>query len=171
MDTKYLARLGAAMLACAVIGFFPFVRGTRVPILGLVDFGIHELGHLLFVWAGRTVHFLAGSAAQVLVPAGLAIAFWWWGNLPAVAVMTAWTGASLWDVSVYVADAPYQYLELWGGGRHDWATLLGGWGAVDAADEIARSLSALGGLLVVAAMVLCAVPAFAAVGRAPVTDR
>jgi hypothetical protein len=168
VDTKYLARLGGAMAACAVIGFFPFVRGTRVPLLGLFDFGIHELGHLLFVWAPRTVHFLAGSALQVLVPAGLAVAFWWWGNLPAVAIMTAWTGANLWDVSVYVADAPYQRLELWGGGQHDWATLLGQWGAIDAAPGIAATLSVTGALLVIGAMVLCAVPAFA---HLPVADR
>jgi hypothetical protein len=168
MDSKYLARLGGAMAACAVIGYFPFVRGTRVPLLGLFDFGIHELGHLLFIWAGRTVHFLAGSLLQVAVPVGLAVAFWWWGNLPAVAIMTAWAGANLWDVSVYVADAPYQRLALWGGGQHDWATLLGGWGAIDAADEIAGILSVLGGVAVIGAMVLCAIPAFA---RFPTADR
>lgn len=150
------------MVAVAVIGWFPFVAGTRVPLLGLFDFGIHELGHLLFIWAGRTVHFLAGSVVQVLVPAGLAVAFWWWGNLPAVAVMTAWTGANLWDVSVYVADAPYQALPLWGGGQHDWATLLGQWNAIDRAGDIAGVLSFVGGVLVVGALVLCVVPAFSA---------
>ncbi|MEX1280211.1 MAG: hypothetical protein AB1Z55_05770 [Acidimicrobiia bacterium] len=161
MDTKYLLRLGGAMVACAVIGWFPFVAGTRVPLLGLFDFGIHELGHLLFIWAGRTVHFLSGSVLQVAVPIGLTLAFLRWGNLPAAAVTTAWTGANLWDVSVYVADAPYERLVLWGGGQHDWATLLGGWDAIHLADEIAAVLSGLGGVLVVGAMALCALPAFA----------
>ena len=155
-----MARLVGAMAACAVIGWFPYVRGTEVPLLGLFDFGIHELGHLLFIWAGHTVHFLAGSVLQVAVPAGLAVLFWLWGNLPAVAVTTAWAGASLHDVSVYVADAPFQRLVLWGGGQHDWATLLGDWGLIGAAGGIAATLSVLGGLLVLAAMALCAAPAF-----------
>lgn len=155
-----MARLAGAMAACAVIGYFPYVKGVDVPLLGLFDFGIHELGHMLFIWAGHTVHFLAGSVMQVVVPAGFAVLFFLWGNLPAVAITTAWTGASLYDVSVYVADAPYERLQLWGGGQHDWATLLGDWGMISAADEIAAGLSLLGGLLVIAAMVLCAVPAF-----------
>ncbi|MEX1288495.1 MAG: hypothetical protein AB1Z57_11205, partial [Acidimicrobiia bacterium] len=110
---------------------------------------------------GRTVHFISGSALQVAVPIGLTLAFLRWGNLPAAAVTTAWTGANLWDVSVYVADAPYERLVLWGGGQHDWATLLGGWDAIHLADEIAAVLSGLGGVLVVGAMALCALPAFA----------
>jgi hypothetical protein len=159
MDTRTVARLGGAMVACAVIGYFPFVRGTRVPLLGLFDFGMHELGHLVFIWAGHTIHFLAGSATQVAVPAGLGVAFWLWGNLPASAIMVAWTGASLWDVSVYVADAPYQRLPLIGG-QHDWATLLGDWGLVGSAGSIAATLSAIGLLLVGVSMVLCCLPAF-----------
>ena len=38
--------IGAA-IACLVLAWFPFVRDTRVPLLGLVDLGFHELGHLL----------------------------------------------------------------------------------------------------------------------------
>src|SRR5437016_5104483 len=35
------------MGVCLLLAYFPFVRHTRVPLLGLVDLGFHELGHLV----------------------------------------------------------------------------------------------------------------------------
>lgn len=43
MDRRTLRFLGT-MAACAVVGFFPFVIGVRVPIPGHFDFGVHDGG-------------------------------------------------------------------------------------------------------------------------------
>jgi hypothetical protein len=114
---------GAAV--CLVLGWFAFVRSTRVPFLSLVDLGFHELGHMLTMWAPRLVYFAMGSIDQIAVPLGLA-GYFFLIRRDAVGggSCLAWAGTSAQNVSVYVADAPYQLLPLIGG-KHDWAFILG----------------------------------------------
>ena len=127
----------------AVIGFllwFPFVRGVRVPLVWAADLGFHELGHMLAIPLGTTVHFLAGSSTQVLVPLGLAGYFWLWQrDGMSTGVMMAWAASNAQDASVYIADGPYQNLPLIGG-HHDWQYLLTQWGALDNAAGLARTV-------------------------------
>jgi hypothetical protein len=115
----------AGAAACLLLGWFAFVRGARVPLLSLVDLGFHELGHMVMMWAPRLVYFAAGSASQILVPLGLS-AYFFAIRRDAVGggLCLAWAGTSAQNVSVYVADAPYQRLPLIGG-LHDWAFILG----------------------------------------------
>lgn len=151
---RYVAGVGAI----AFLLWFPYVRSTRVPLLWAADLGFHELGHLLAVPLGETAHFLAGSTAQVLVPAGLACYFWLRLRDPlATGLMLAWAAAAAQDVSVYIADAPFQRLPLIGG-HHDWAFLLGRWDVIDAASSIARSVWVVGLLTGLAAVIVCAAP-------------
>jgi len=134
-------------VAAAVISYFAFVLRSPVPIFDNVDLGIHELGHMLVMSGPRMLHFLAGSFAQVAVPAALAIYFLWrQQDWAAGGFCIAWAGTSMWDVSVYIADAPVQALPLIGGGIHDWAYLLGpqGWDALDRAGSIAGFVDAMG---------------------------
>lgn len=114
-----------------------FAFGHRLPIFGLVDLGFHELGHMLATPLGQTVHFLAGSTTQVLVPLGLG-AYFWLSQRDEVAsgLMLGWAATSMQDASVYIADAPFQRLPLIGG-HHDWAFLLGRWDMIEMADELA----------------------------------
>ncbi|MGZ8754243.1 MAG: hypothetical protein ACXW15_03565 [Acidimicrobiia bacterium] len=122
---KMLWRYVAGVFGCAVIGYFPFVQQRRVPLLGGVDLGFHELGHMLTYVFPDTITALMGSMFQVAIPLGLAAYF---GlrrrDLLAAGLCLAWAGASAVDVSVYIADAPFQRLPLIGG-SHDWAYLLG----------------------------------------------
>lgn len=139
------------MLAwCAVCAWFAFVRDSRVPLLGLVDLGFHELGHL--VMYVLPIHDLLtaamGSIFQIAVPFGLAVYFAWVRrDMVAAAVCTAWTATNLRDVAVYVGDAPYERLELIGG-EHDWAFVLGSEG-LDRLDDAAMLASMLRGAGVV----------------------
>ncbi|MEW6059522.1 MAG: hypothetical protein AB1551_05175, partial [Actinomycetota bacterium] len=65
------------------------------------------------------------SITQIAVPLGLALYFFAFRKeLLAAGVCLAWAATSAQDVSVYVADAPYERLELIGG-QHDWAFILG----------------------------------------------
>jgi hypothetical protein len=68
-------RYVVGVVGCLAIGAYPFVLGKRVPLLGLVDLGFHELGHLLTYPLPDVATAMAGSAMQVLVPLGLAVYF------------------------------------------------------------------------------------------------
>jgi hypothetical protein len=150
-------RFAVAAALAAAVGWRAFIAGREVPILDQFDLGIHELGHLLTAFFPTMVMFIAGSFLQVAVPLGLA---WYFGSMQRDAAgggfCLAWAGASMWDVSVYIADAPIQALPLIGGGQHDWAYLLGprGWDAIHLADEIAGFVEYSGAVLVGAGIVV-----------------
>jgi hypothetical protein len=59
---------------------------------------------------------------------------------------------------VYVADAPFQRLELIGG-EHDWAFVLGRLEALDTSNELAATVLVLAWLLVLAGAAMCRLPA------------
>ncbi|MDH3307309.1 MAG: hypothetical protein OEO77_07325 [Acidimicrobiia bacterium] len=151
----------SAVLTVAAAGLVvtSYLFDRRIPLLSLVDLGFHELGHMLAIPLGRTVHFLAGSFAQIAVPVGLAAYFAWLrSDRAAAGLMGAWAATSIRDVAVYVADAPYQRLPLIGG-THDWAWLLGSrWHVIDRADDLAGFFTALGLLVGIAAIGLAASP-------------
>ena len=140
-----------------LIAWFAFVANRPVPVLDWFDLGIHEVGHLVAAFMPRMVMFIAGSFAQVALPLGLA---WYFGAFRKDAAgggfCLAWAGTSMWDVSVYIADAPIQALPLVGGGQHDWAYLLGpqGWNVMHLSDEIAGFIEFTGGMLAVAGVAI-----------------
>ena len=108
---RYVAGAGV----CFLLGFFAFVRDTRVPLLGLVDLGFHELGHLVTYVLPDVVTAAMGSVTQVLVPAGLAAYFLFVRrDLLGGGLCLAWAATSAQDASVYIADAPFQRLRLIG---------------------------------------------------------
>jgi len=148
----------AAGAACLLLGWFAFVKGDNVPLLSGVDFGFHELGHLVALVLPTTVMFLAGTVTQMAVPLGLAVYFWWIrSDRLAAALMLAWAGTSAQNASVYIADAPYQRLPLIGG-QHDWAWLLGpqGFDVIDSSDAVSGTVLALGAVALLGGLVVCA---------------
>ncbi len=152
-----LWRYLAGLAACAVLGWFAFVQGTRVPLLSFADLGFHELGHMLTYPFPDVVTAIMGSVTQVAVPLGLAAYFARTRHQTvSVALMLAWAGTSAQDASVYIADAPYERLPLIGG-EHDWAFLLGpeNWDALDSAGTSAAAVKGLGAILLVLGMALC----------------
>jgi hypothetical protein len=150
---RYIVGLGI----CAVLGWFAFVRGINVPLLNFVDLGFHELGHLLTYPFPDVVTAAMGSITQVLVPWGLAAYFLLVRRDTLGGVFClAWAATSAQNASVYIADAPYQSLQLIGG-EHDWAFVLGAehLDALDRASTIASIVRGLGGLLLLAAVAIC----------------
>ena len=136
------------------------IRRQPVPLLWRVDLGIHELGHFVTYWLPDLGTALMGSVFQVLAPMGLATYFLFHQkDLLGSGLCAAWAGTSLQQVSVYVADAPYQALPLLGG-EHDWAFILGpaGLDALDAAPGIALALRAVGILLILSGIAACGWP-------------
>jgi hypothetical protein len=153
------------------MGYFPFVQQRRVPLLGGVDLGFHELGHMLTYIFPDVVTAVMGSVFQVAVPLGLAVYFGWRRrDYLGAGLCLAWAGASAVDVSVYIADAPYQRLPLIGG-EHDWAYLLSpaAFGNLDGAAGIAGGVKMLGAVLILAGFAFCFRGPFQA--RVPVKAR
>lgn len=141
------------------------MRGSRVPLLGLVDLGFHELGHLVCypLPVGDLVTAAAGSFTQVAVPVGLAVYFLWRRHDRAGgSVCLAWAATSAMDASRYIADAPYERLELLGG-DHDWAFFFSveGIDAMDKAAGVAGGVVGLAWLLYLAAFAVVARPLWA----------
>ncbi len=152
-------RCVAGALGCALLAWFSVMRDVRVPLLGLVDLGFHELGHLLTYVFPDVVTAAMGSTTQIAVPLGIAAYFAFARrDLVASGLCLAWAGTSARDVAVYVADAPYQRLELIGG-EHDWAFVLGPQhlDALGAAGTIAAVIRISGVLLLLAGTALCLV--------------
>jgi hypothetical protein len=156
MDTATHWRAWVRYVVAAGVGaamsWFAFVADSPVPVFDWVDLGVHEVGHVITFAFPDLFTALAGSLLQVAVPGGLAVYFWLrQRDWAAAGFCMAWAGTSAWDVSVYVADAPYQALPLIGGGQHDWAYILGPqqFDAIDRAGAIAGFIETMG--MVVAA--------------------
>lgn len=147
----------AAMAAIAVMLYYAYVLERRVPLLGSADLGFHELGHMLTRPFGETFSFIMGSGTQVLIPVSLATYFWLTRRDPQAAFLLGWAATSMQDVSVYIADAPFERLQLIGG-DHDWAFLLSKWGMIDRADTLAGIVWVLGLAAGIAGLIVAATP-------------
>jgi hypothetical protein len=141
------------------------IRDVRVPLLGWVDLGFHELGHLLTYVFPDLVTAAAGSIFQVLVPVGLAGYFLLIQNDRAgSALCLGWAATSTADAARYVADAPYERLELIGG-EHDWAFVFDSLGHMEWADEVALVIRIASWLMLLGAASLLALPYLASPRR------
>jgi hypothetical protein len=126
MANRKPALLGA-LAWCALCGWIAFVHNSRVPLLWCVDLGFHELGHLIMyiIPINEALTAAMGSINQCAVPLGIALYFYFWRrDVIGGSICLAWAATNFQDASVYIADAPYQRLELIGG-EHDWAAVLG----------------------------------------------
>ena len=122
-QSKDIAK-GIAIAVALAIFALTMAKDVRVPVLAYVDLGIHELGHLLTYVFPDLITAMAGSFFQVAVPFGLAVYFFaFQADLAAAGFLLGWAGTSAHDAARYVADAPYERLELIGG-DHDWAFTL-----------------------------------------------
>ena len=99
---------------------------------------LHEGGHFLFMFFGRTLYIFGGSFWQVAIPLilfGVAIrqrSFF-------ASVWLSLAGLHLLPLSSYIMDAPYRTLPLLGGHKsgHDWYNLLIHWQMLNDAESIA----------------------------------
>ena len=122
----------SAIISTAVI-YFDLVR---IPLINTVNFIFHEAGHFIFYIFGETTMFIMGSGVELLIPFGITIYFLRNKQSISASISSMWLATAVASVSVYIADAPLQQLELWGGGLHDWAYLLGKYSLLDITEEI-----------------------------------
>ena len=112
---------------------------------------VHEAGHLLFGWLGRTPGLWGGTLLELLVPAALAAHFAWDRKTTGVAFAAFFFFENFLYISVYMADARAQVLPLvmvgdpeMGG--HDWFRIFSQLGLLQQDRTIAAAVKVVGWL-------------------------
>lgn len=128
-------------------------QGFLLAILDGANLIFHEAGHVLLSPSGDFMQYLGGSLMQILIPAICGAYFWLHQQRSASAVTLFWTGESLTNVAIYVADARRMELPLIGG-DHDWNYLLDRLDLLNQADSLGRFVFILGILTILAALII-----------------
>ena len=136
----FLAYLTSSALGAGDV----YQHGLILSLLETTNFIIHEAGHPIFSIFGEFVGFLGGTLAQLLVPLIFLGYFALRRDILSASVMSWWCGENMIGIAHYIADARAQNLELWGGGEHDWAYLLGQMGFLRSDTAIGSSVRSLG---------------------------
>ena len=133
-----------------------------------VDLVIHEAGHTFAIILPRFFYVLGGSALQVVLPAVCAFTFLRQRQIASFAVGLFWTGESITDVAIYMADGKKRALPLLTGdpAGHDWHYLLGQLGLLNWAEALGRLTFGVGILLITAALAIVANETYRAWQRA-----
>jgi hypothetical protein len=156
---------GGTAAAVIALAWLSVANHALVPFLSGVDLGIHEFGHMVMFLGPWVLTALAGSLFQVAVPLALGGYFLFARRQPvAAALCVAWAASSARNVAVYIGDAPYQRLELWGGDGvlHDWAQILAG-RPMQYAGALATGVEVMAWMLFAAALALAVAPVVAGV--------
>jgi hypothetical protein len=151
--TRWLAGLAAIV----AMWWVAFEQSERIPGLTYVNLGMHEAGHMFTYSASELVTALAGSIAQVVVPLLIALYFFFRrGEWVPAGVCLVWAATSAAEVSLYVADARAQKLDLIGD-KHDWAFILGpeGYNAMHKSAELADTIRDVASVAAVVGFALC----------------
>ena len=131
----------AAAAVVAALALLTFTRNGWIPLLSGADLGVHEFGHLVFVWSPTIWEQFAGSFMQVALPLVVAAYFWRRADTFAAIVALAWAAESLNNVSVYIYDATRMVLPLFNddgsGAGHDWHNILSELGLLSWTDPLA----------------------------------
>lgn len=161
-----------AVVLCLLL-FAVQVRNVNLPFFSLlanalymVNFVIHEIGHVLFGFFGQFVGILGGTLAQLLFPTMAFLVAATRNKRLQACFFTFWIGESLTEVSVYISDAQSQQLKLispftlFSSAKplHDWHFLLGKMNLLWADQIIGKATAALGFLIMCAAIVSILIP-------------
>lgn len=120
----------ALLLAYLAYAELRFLRDPlSSTIFSGITLGFHELGHVIFGFAGHFIGSLMGSGTQVLVPIIVIVIFYRQDDYFGIAVGGFWLSFSLFELANYVGDARAMEMPLVSLGaddpEHDWNYLLG----------------------------------------------
>ena len=110
------------------IGYHHLADDRYNSLFGMLNLGIHELGHMVFRPLGEFMHIAGGTILQLLVPIISVFMFRRQRDYFALSLSGAWMSTNLYNVATYMADARARVLPLVtpGGGyaKHDWYHLF-----------------------------------------------
>ncbi|HEY8509833.1 MAG TPA: hypothetical protein VIL32_15830 [Steroidobacteraceae bacterium] len=114
-----------------VICAFSLHRHLQDPLYGGIvkglNLALHEIGHVLFAFAGDFIGIAGGTILQLAAPAVTVWLFYRQRDFYAIAIAFCWLGTSFFDVATYAGDARAGELPLVGLGpdpEHDWFIML-----------------------------------------------
>ncbi|HXX43900.1 MAG TPA: hypothetical protein VEJ38_04170 [Candidatus Acidoferrales bacterium] len=150
--------LAALIVAGAFYGLFLLqaAKGSGpLLMIDLVFIPIHEGGHLLFRFFGEFLAVAGGTLLQLGVPLMLATFFIFQRQVMGTTFCLFFFFEQLLPISVYMADARAQELQLLTVGDsdnviHDWNYLFGKFGLLDHDTQIAHAVRVLGWLGMIA---------------------
>ena len=174
MTSPVLAR-GVGLLVLLVLGLMivaggltPSGSGGVLAFVHLIDFVFHEAGHVIFGVFGRFLGVVGGSLNQALIPALCTSYFLWHRQTAAAAVTLFWTGESITDVAIYVADGRDMALPLLAEGLvHDWNWILSELSLRNQAAPIGRAVFVIGVTVLIAALGMLLVDLWHTLAPAP----
>jgi hypothetical protein len=118
----------ALLLAYLIYADIRFLRDPMSSTMfSGITFAFHELGHVIFSFAGHFISSLMGSGTQVLIPLIVMIVFYRQSDYFGMSVGGFWLSFSLFELANYVGDARAMDLPLVGltdDPEHDWHYLL-----------------------------------------------
>ncbi len=145
IEQEYSKQIHYGKLIGALIAIVYIVYAIHTPqefhIISTVNLIFHEAGHTLAAFFGKFIHFIAGSAMQIIVPLIIAGYFFLRREFYSSGIVIMWMGQSMVEVSVYMGDAQRMILPLLGGDavEHDWNTLFTMLGVLNYTDQIANA--------------------------------
>ena len=130
---------------------YAFTNKSGFLLIDHVNLVVHEGGHLLFGWFGRTLGLWGGTLLELLVPLALACYFVFQRHPTGAAFSSFFFFENLLYISVYMADARSQGLPLVtvgdaSQGGHDWFTIFSSLGLLRYDTKIAAVVRLLGWL-------------------------
>jgi hypothetical protein len=123
------------MVRAPLLAYFAYVliRHLQSPlyssIIGGLNLGIHEMGHLFFGLMGQSVSVAGGTIFQLALPVFAVFNFYRQRDFFAIAISFGWLSTNFFNIATYVGDARKLELPLVSIGgaavHHDWEYMLG----------------------------------------------
>lgn len=142
--------VGKIVLLSTIIYFSHTLLASPNPwiLLDAANLAIHEAGHLLFIFFGDTVQFLAGTLIQLFIPFLFLLYFIYKRSVAGTGFCLFWIGDNLINIGWYMKDARTMQIPLVGGGIHDWNWLFTKWGVLAYDQQIGSAIHTLGAIFI-----------------------
>lgn len=134
----------------------PHLRSEQYfSFIDYVNLGFHEAGHfILGILGNQFLTALGGTLGQLFVPAAFLVYFIYKKEYRGALFTAFWFFENFLNISIYMADAQYQRLQLIGGDGsvHDWVYLFAEMKCITKSTAFAHGLRVIGTLGMLAAM-------------------
>lgn len=116
---------------------------------------VHEAGHWIFSFFGKTLYIAGGSILQILIPSIFALYFFHKKEIYSGSFVLFWVGQNILNVAAYAGDAVKMNLPLLGGNEnviHDWNFLLSKFSLLPQAEQISGGIKTIGVIIFILAV-------------------
>jgi hypothetical protein len=149
-------RIWYARLPFLLYFAYVLVRHLHDPIynsvLGGLNLGIHELGHVVFSPFGQFLQIAGGTFLQCLIPIAGMINFYVQKDFFSITLCFGWLSTNFFHIATYISDTydkALPYVAIGGAGEavHDWEYLLSEFGLLGSYQQVAWCMRAIAVML------------------------